>query len=404
MNYCNICKKNNKLQSFFDFGLFPYANFPVNFNKFKNYLQNRNVNTKLSEKLNLQFCSSCNYLQLNKIPNNKILNDVYENFYTYPSPLKYNFNPTRDNFFLKILNNFLNKHNVKNVLEIGCYDGYILKQLQKQGYDVIGCEPSKGALIGKKFNIDIINNFYNKKLFLNKKFDLVILRHTLEHITNLDKILNDIIYVMHKKSILSIEVPNIEFYIKKGLLEVFSLQHIHYFSSRTFEIIANKFNLKIVKISKTPENIVIFFKKKTDLYKKSLSLVKTNRNKIIFNNFKIKINKNKFEINKIINNYKKDDLVFWGAGGFFIAATYLYKLPIFHNTFLVDGDKAKQGLFFYEHKIKINQASLKIVRKKKLIIITSYYSNQIIEDIKKMKIKIDILQIFPIVKLIKLQN
>ena len=69
------------------------------------------------------------------------------------------------------------------------------------------------------------------------------------------------IYVMHNESTLSIEVPNMEFYVKQGLLEVFSLQHIHYFSIKTFEKLAIAYDLKILKTIKSPENIIIFFKK-----------------------------------------------------------------------------------------------------------------------------------------------
>ncbi len=402
MNKCNVCKKDKNLKNFINFGKFPFANFPVNYRKFENYIIKKKVTKKLSDNLDLQFCSHCNYLQLKKIPNNKILNDIYEKFYTYPSPLKYNFNPTRDVFFLKKLLIFLKKFNFKNVLEIGCYDGYILKQLQRKGYEVTGCEPSKGALIGKKFNINIINDFFDKKLFINKKFDLIISRHTLEHIPDLEKIIRDMMYVMHENSVLAIEVPNIEFYVKQGLLEVFSLQHIHYFSIKTFENVANRFNLKIIKSLESPENIIIFFKKINSKSNKLVISKKNKKDEIVFNDFKIKIENNKSKIAKIITRYKKNDLAFWGAGGFAVAAMHLYKLPINFDSFLMDKDTSKHGLFFYQQKIKINPIIIRTIKQKKLIIITSYYSKQIIDDIKKMKIKIDVLQIFPKIKITKI--
>lgn len=402
MKKCNICQKNKYLKNFINFGKFPFANFPVNFKKFKDYIIKKRLTKKLTDNLDLQFCSSCNYLQLKKVPNDKILDDIYEKFYTYPSPLKYNFNPTRDVFFINKLFIFLKKLHFKNVLEIGCYDGYILKQLQNKGYKVTGCEPSKGALIGKKFNINIINDFFSKKLFLNKKFDLIISRHTLEHISDLKKIINDMIYVMHEDSVLAIEVPNVEFYVKQGLLEVFSLQHIHYFSIKAFNNIANRFNLKILQTIESPENVIIFFKKINNNSKKLISNKNNKKNEIIFNKFKTKIEKNKSKIARIISLYKKDEIAFWGAGGFAVAAMHLYKLPINFDTFLMDKDKSKHGLYFYQQKIRINPIMTKIIKQKKLIVITSYYSKQIIDDIKKMKIKTDVLQIFPKIKLTKI--
>ena len=403
MNKCNICQKKNNLKSFINFGKFPIANFPVNLKKFDNYIFKKKIDKKLMGNLNLQLCKSCDYLQLQRIPNDEILNAVYDEFYSSPSPLKFNFNPTRDTFFLNKLFTFIKNLNLKKVLEIGCYDGYILKQLQKKNYKVIGCEPSKGALIGKEFNIDIINDFFSKSTFPNEKFDLIIMRHTLEHVPNLRKTMNDIIHVMHQKSILSIEVPNIEFYIKQGLLEVFSLQHIHYFSTKAFEQIANDFDLTIMKIIKSPENIIIFFQKKNINKIKSKKTPPSKKKEISFNKFKLKIKENSNKINKIITGYKKNKIAFWGAGGFAVAAIYLYKLPIDSSTLLIDKDTSKHGLYFHQQKIKINKILPNIIEQKKLIIITSYYSKQIIDDIKKLKIKINILQIFPTIKIIKLK-
>jgi SAM-dependent methyltransferase len=401
MNTCNICKKSTNLKSFINFGKFPFANFPVNLTKFKNYIAKKKLTTKLSGNLDLQSCSSCNYLQLKKNPNNNTLNDIYEKFYTYPSPLKYDFKPTRDGFFLKKLFMFLKKFKYKNILEIGCYDGYILKQLQKKGYEVTGCEPSKGALIGKKFNINIINDFFNKDIFPNKKFDLIIMRHTLEHIPNLEKIMKDMIYIMHDKSTLSIEVPNMEFYVKQGLLEVFSLQHIHYFSIKTFEKLARIHNLKILKTIKSPENIIIFFKKTRSKKIKFNNNIENKKNETHFNKFQFKIKKNQFKIKRIIEKFKTNEVIYWGAGGFAVAAIHLYKLPIKYDSLLIDKDTSKHGLYFYKENIKIKPIISKTIKQKKLIIITSYYSEQIINDIKKMKIKINILQIFPKIKLVK---
>ena len=96
------------------------------------------------------------------------------------------------------------------------YDGYILNKI-KQKYsklNVFGCEPSKGADIANKFNLNVKKTFFDNSTFKNKKFDLIIIRHTLEHIYDLEKILNDIKSNMKDNSVLSIEVPNINFYLK----------------------------------------------------------------------------------------------------------------------------------------------------------------------------------------------
>tara|TARA_B110000037_G_C16859813_1_gene399546 strand:- start:8 stop:697 length:690 start_codon:yes stop_codon:yes gene_type:complete len=228
------------------------------------------------------------------------------------------------------------------------------------------------------------------------------MRHTLEHIPNLEKIIKDMIYIMHDKSTLSIEVPNMEFYVKQGLLEVFSLQHIHYFSIKTFEKLARIYDLKILKTIKSPENIIIFFEKTRSKKIRLNNNIENKKNEKHFNKFQFKIKKNQFKIKRIIEKFKTNEVIYWGAGGFAVAAIHLYKLPIKFDSLLIDKDTSKHGLYFYKQNIKIKPIISKTIKQKKLVIITSYYSEQIINDIKKMKITINILQIFPKIKLIKL--
>ena len=93
----------------------------------------------------------------------------------------------------------------------------------------------------------------------------------------------------------------------------------------------------------------------------------------------------------------------WGAGGFAIAATNLYKIPVSFKTLIVDKDKSKKGLSINDRSTKISNIDEKKIKKKKLVIISSYYSQQIIDDIKKLKINIDVLIMFPNINLKKIR-
>ena len=53
--------------------------------------------------------------------------------------------------------------------------------MQKQGFDVEGCDPSAGALIGKRFGVKIQKELFDPKR-LNNQYDIVISRHYLEHV------------------------------------------------------------------------------------------------------------------------------------------------------------------------------------------------------------------------------
>ena len=92
-------------------------------------------------------------------------------------------------------------------------------------------------------------------------------------------------------------------------------------------------------------------------------------------------------------DYNSKDICFWGAGGFAVAAINLYKVDMKKNSLIVDKDKKKHGLSI--NNTIIEKISKNKLIKKKLVIITSYYSDQILKEIKDLKINVDVLQIFP---------
>ena len=203
---------------------------------------------------------------------------------------------------------------------------------------------------------------------------------------------------MNDDSYFAVEVPNINFYLQKGLLEVFSFQHLHYFSSKSFEVISKDHNFSIFKKFETPENLIVFLKNNNG-YKKKKS---KNFNKLHSNAFLSKVKNNTLKIKKNISKYNSNEIVLWGAGGFAIAAACLYKIPITPETLIFDKDPSKHGLKLFNTSSKIMKINKKLLKNRKLIIITSYYSSQILKAIKKLHIGIDVMQIFPNIKLIKI--
>ena len=233
---CPTGNDNCKIVNLINFKNFPYFTSPVSYANKKKILKNFSKNNIVCP-LNVITCQKCYHCFLRKIPNQKTMDYLYSNYYNYPSALEGSFEPTRDNrflsFFKKNVFSKLKEINSKKILEIGCYDGYILYNIKKSGLNVTGCDPSKGAEIGKKFGLNIIKQFFKPDYFTNKKlfFDIIISRHFLEHTIKPKEIISNITKVMKPNGYLILEIPNIEFYLNKGLLEVFSLQHLHGFSS-----------------------------------------------------------------------------------------------------------------------------------------------------------------------------
>ena len=100
VNFCPVCKKNNS-RNFFSVDNFPYFSIPLNVNDVFAIKSNPDLKSP-EEKLSASNCLNCDHGYLNKIPNFKILDKLYSTYYNYPSPLKGNFKPVRDNNFIKV--------------------------------------------------------------------------------------------------------------------------------------------------------------------------------------------------------------------------------------------------------------------------------------------------------------
>ena len=402
MKACPICKKSNNIFRILNIKNFPIINTPIKIKQKKTFLNN-GARHLFKEDLKILLCKNCFHTYLEKIPNQKNMDKLYSKFYNYPSPLIGKFKPQRDINFLNFLKDnkklLLNKK-INKIFEIGCFDGYILYKLKKMGFDVSGCEPSKGADIGKKFGLNIYKRFFKSDFFLKKKikFDLVFSRHFLEHMVDPAKILIEKIKVLEEKGFLIIEVPNIQYYLKKSLLEVFSLQHIHGFSLNSISILLRNYGFKILKVNNFSENLIIVSQKRKTT-KKTTKKIKT----FTFKNY---IKKNKNLIHNKIGNYikNKKKIIFWGAGGFSVAAVFLYGIKEKHISYIIDSDNKKKSMQFLHNSLKISSISKLVYDNPDLIIITSYYSSEILKTIKKMKLNVDVLKIFPKPILMKIKS
>jgi hypothetical protein len=146
----------------------------------------------------------------------------------------------------------------KQIVEIGCNDGSALGCFKKAGYSVLGVEP--GIIMADaclKAGIPVINDFFTPDVAKNitaenGRTDVIILRHVFEHVLDVPTFVQGLLSLMHKETLLIIEVPSLLEIVRKRQLDGLSHPHVNCFSISSLEAIFSKFGLSLLEVQNVP--------------------------------------------------------------------------------------------------------------------------------------------------------
>lgn len=159
--------------------------------------------------------------------------------------------------------NLIKKNNLK-ILDMGCAQGYLAKELKLKGHEIIGIEiDPRAASEAKKFckkifigDLDII------KPKLEHDFDLIIFGDVLEHLKNPNEILKYYLQFLNQDGFVIASTSNIaNIYIRLNLLlgkfnyenrGILDKTHLHLYTLKTFKQLLKKSKLKIIKTDVAP--------------------------------------------------------------------------------------------------------------------------------------------------------
>ena len=375
-----ICVCGTKIRNFEK--IYSIKKFPLFFGA----IPKSKINIVKKYPLEISICNDCGLTQQTKLVNQNVLNKIYTaNYYSCPSPDKSGMGIRE---IRKFLNFFYKCNNYPGrLLEIACFDGYILKELARKDWDVYGCDPSPSInnaikMFGKK---KIKKTFFSSTTYPKKYFDVVIFRNLLEHIYDLNEFLYNVNQSLKNDGKIFIDVPNLKEIIKLGGFGLFFHQHISYFSLETIARLLGNNGFKVNK----------FFEGNPNLF---IEAVKVSKNNVSSSNFykikKIKvILKRNSEImkTKILSYFKQKNInkiILFGASALSTTLiSMLNKKEQKKIVLVVDNDKQKHNKFLCGSHTKIsNPKKILNVNFDIVLVATHFFKNEIKDSLIKLGI------------------
>lgn len=204
-------------------------------------------------KLQSKKCVNCGFVFMDPYPSEECLDIYYNNYLSKRRLSNQKKMELRDKQYELDCKFITNQLSSGKILDIGCNGGFFLNKLPNS-FEKYGIDVDKKAIeFGKKnfnFEKNLINNSFLNEKYPSNFFDAIILRGTIEHLTDPHLYVQKIFKILKKKGLVYIiATPNIESIsakiFKKHWTLFHPIQHVSHFSVKNLKLLFEKYNLKL---------------------------------------------------------------------------------------------------------------------------------------------------------------
>ena len=303
----------------------------------------------------------------------------YEDIYGQEMPLKYY------EHIYDVVSKYSNKGD--NIIDIAAGYGEISEYFLSKGYSNVTVNEIKPECIehirSKKMKL-LEKNVYALNE-IEDKFDIAIVSHDLEHFTDINRAMSNILSVLNDDSYMLVEVPDVSMYEKldRAPYHFLTYEHIGHFSDVTLQNIATRHGMEIVEMGhyiKCDDYPCVYA-----LMRRTTNVIEKIERDIISEEEICKyVRRCKKDIAEIVDKYSKDNtpIILWGIG----ASTAQLLNGCFDNcnvVQLIDKNESKQGLEFVvgNKKLVIEKPELIKDQNSTILILSTAYKDLIKKDI-----------------------
>ena len=249
-----------------------------------------------------------------------------------------NWGKERASYYLNKLGK-IDQYKRKSILEIGCGNGYVLKELKKAGFrDLVGIEPS----IQKTQEIDgilFLKEFITAGFTVKRKFDFIFSFGVFEHVDDINNLISFIKKHLNDGGELFVEVPNCLTQLNSGDPAVFCHEHAHCFYKESLCYLLADYGFEVVE-DRSDDHSLVICAKKTQANKVNSS------DAIFFNEFQTTLENNLIRTEENLNG---NNVIVHGA------CNSLHNILNWSGNksdfTLVDSDTTKHGKTFFNKKV-----------------------------------------------------
>ena len=296
----------------------------------------------------LLMCRSCSHAQLAKQVSTDFLYGGEYSFRTSVSATA----RQGTNFFLNILNKVAPQQQFRGVLDLGCNDLHLLKQLEDRSSFRLGIDP---VWEGKEqqnddSTITVVGTTIEKvdlRSIINEPIDLVICRHTLEHIDNPRAVLEKLFEHTTQETLFLFEVPGFGPLVDRLRFDQVFHQHLQYFSLASFGTLIQKIGGSYLGHWENYHDwgsMVIAFKKSPRSFEETEVAKKIDIN-LVQNRYQLFVEEMQMST-QILQSLSSSSLYGYGAAQMLPILAYHMGTDFSNLIAVIDDDNSKKGLYY----------------------------------------------------------
>ncbi|MBF0331741.1 MAG: class I SAM-dependent methyltransferase [Candidatus Omnitrophica bacterium] len=239
MSQCRVCSA--ALEPVIDFGRMPIANGFLKDPKAKEFFYNMAVG----------FCPSCLMVQLTEAPAPEMMfNDSYAFFSSTSRAMAEHFRGNAEEVLART-----SRSSAPFIVELGCNDGIMLKNLAAKGVKHLGIEPSSNvARAARQNGVNVTEKFFNAATAqaILKEYgpaDVICGSNVFCHIEDINSVFAGLAILLKPEGYVYFEDPYLWDIIQKSSFDQIYDEHVYYFSGLSVRNLAARHGLELVDMA-----------------------------------------------------------------------------------------------------------------------------------------------------------